>query len=139
MAKSASAAFDQLPKSITAYRVQEFLNRGESQECAFIPSVQLVKNNRCNRSAWPGRANVIPRLNLSKYTQVVAMGKHSKNIAIRRELHPKTRIIMADLAVEGAWDHETVGRSIWILVRKVIRSRGNPFVVPRNLPIASNG
>ena len=53
--------------------------------------------------------NLIPRLNLDAHTEVVAIDKHAKNIAILRKLHPEIRIILADLAEEGAWEHELEG------------------------------
>lgn len=53
--------------------------------------------------------NLIPRLNLDARTEVVAIDRHSKNIAILRELHPEIRTILADLAEEGAWKHELEG------------------------------
>jgi nucleoside-diphosphate-sugar epimerase len=53
--------------------------------------------------------NLIPRLHLDVQTEIVGIDKHSKNIAILRELHPEIRIVLADLAEDGAWKHEFEG------------------------------
>src|ERR1035441_7975028 len=53
--------------------------------------------------------NLIPRLKLDKFNEIVAIDKHHKNIAILRRLHPEIHIVEADLAERGPWEQELEG------------------------------
>lgn len=53
--------------------------------------------------------NLIPLLKQEASTEIVAIDKHPKNVAIFRQLHPEIRIIEADLAERGAWERELTG------------------------------
>jgi nucleoside-diphosphate-sugar epimerase len=53
--------------------------------------------------------NLIPRLKRDTLSEIVAIDKHPKNIAILRQLHPELRVIEADLAEPGAWQQELEG------------------------------
>jgi nucleoside-diphosphate-sugar epimerase len=53
--------------------------------------------------------NLIPRLKRDPSNEIVAIDKHSKNVAILRELHPDMRVVEADLAEPGAWQQELAG------------------------------
>ena len=53
--------------------------------------------------------NLIPRLKALSGSEIVAIDKHPKNIAILRQLHPELRVIEADLAEAGPWQSELEG------------------------------
>jgi nucleoside-diphosphate-sugar epimerase len=47
--------------------------------------------------------NLIPRLRARGYTDIVALDKHTANVAILRKLHPDLTVIEADLARDDGW------------------------------------
>jgi nucleoside-diphosphate-sugar epimerase len=53
--------------------------------------------------------NLIPRLENRGLGELVAIDKHPSNTEMLRRLHPKLRVIHADLAEPGAWQDEFVG------------------------------
>src|ERR1700679_2771153 len=53
--------------------------------------------------------NLLPRLKRKNLGELVAIDKHPQNTAILRQLHPKLRVVEADLAEPGAWQQELEG------------------------------
>jgi nucleoside-diphosphate-sugar epimerase len=53
--------------------------------------------------------NLILRLKAQGFTDLVAIDKHRANSAVLRELHPDTRIIIADLARDDGWQEPLTG------------------------------
>jgi nucleoside-diphosphate-sugar epimerase len=49
--------------------------------------------------------NLIVELKAQGYTNLVAIDKHTHNLAILRALHPEVQTIEADLAESGAYTH----------------------------------
>ena len=47
--------------------------------------------------------NLIPRLKARGYADIVALDKHTANVAILRQLHPDITVIEADLAKHDGW------------------------------------
>jgi nucleoside-diphosphate-sugar epimerase len=58
--------------------------------------------------------NTILMLQEKGYTNLLALDKHHKNIAILRELNPKLEIIEADLAERGEWQDAFKGGDVLI-------------------------
>lgn len=53
--------------------------------------------------------NLIPRLKEVQQWEIVAIDKHANNAAILQRLHPDMRVVIDDLASDGAWQKELEG------------------------------
>jgi nucleoside-diphosphate-sugar epimerase len=53
--------------------------------------------------------NLIVELETRGYSNLVAIDKHEYNLGILRQLHPKVRCVLADLAEHGTWENEFAG------------------------------
>ena len=53
--------------------------------------------------------NLLPRLKRKNLGEIVAIDKHTHNAAILSRYHPEIRVMVADLAIPGAWQQELEG------------------------------
>jgi len=53
--------------------------------------------------------NLLPRLKMRGYTDIVALDKHRSNVRILAGLHPDIQVVEADLAREGGWEETLEG------------------------------
>ncbi|HEX3569803.1 MAG TPA: NAD(P)-dependent oxidoreductase [Acidobacteriaceae bacterium] len=53
--------------------------------------------------------NLIPRLKERQQWEIIAIDKHAKNAATLQRLHPDVRVVVEDIASDGAWQKELEG------------------------------
>lgn len=89
--------------------------------------------------------NLIPRLKGRGY-HIVAVDKHTKNLAILRQLHSDLTILEADLAEPGTWEDAVAGSDALILLQAQIGGidpapfeRNNVTATERALSAAKRG
>ena len=71
--------------------------------------------------------NLIVRLLAQGATDIIAIDKHVHNAEILRRLHPKVRVITADLARDDGWQHELAGADALVIAHAQI---GGPDEAP---------
>ena len=73
--------------------------------------------------------NLVVELRAQGYTQLVAIDKHARNLAVLRELNPGVEAIEADLAEPGAWSDAFAGAAAVVqLHAQITGKRPDDFV-----------
>jgi nucleoside-diphosphate-sugar epimerase len=77
--------------------------------------------------------NLIPRLEASGYTKVVAIDKHPANTSILRQLNPRVSVIEADLATADGWQSTVADTDIVIVAHAQIGGLNRVAFVANNV------
>jgi nucleoside-diphosphate-sugar epimerase len=77
--------------------------------------------------------NLIVELEQQGYNQLVAIDKHAHNLKILQQLHPKVRVVHADLAEPGDWFREFDGASCVVQLHAQITGKTDELFVRNNL------
>lgn len=88
--------------------------------------------NKAIKIVLPGAAglvgqNLVVQLKKQGYTNLVAIDKHTNNLAVLKNLHPDVLCIEADLAEHGAWESVFSGADVVVMLQAQI---GAPTLDP---------
>ena len=77
--------------------------------------------------------NLVVELKAQGYTNIVAIDKHSYNLAILRQLHPDVTVIEQDLAKEGSWTSALDGAACLVQLHAQITGKFPELFVRNNI------
>jgi nucleoside-diphosphate-sugar epimerase len=77
--------------------------------------------------------NLIVEMEQQGYSQLVAIDKHAHNLEILRRLHPRVRVVHADLAEPGDWSQEFNGAGCVVQLHAQITGKTGELFVRNNL------
>ena len=77
--------------------------------------------------------NLVLMLSTLGYSNVVAVDKHANNLRLLSRLNPGVRIVQADLALPGAWEHEMAGAQIVVVLHAQITGKTATLFIRNNI------
>lgn len=77
--------------------------------------------------------NLVTRLKIKGYTNLVVIDKHSTNLAILQNLHPDVTCVCADLAEQGSWDKHFVGADVVVMLQAQIGGNDKSAFIRNNV------
>jgi nucleoside-diphosphate-sugar epimerase len=64
--------------------------------------------------------NLVARLKLRGYQNIVVIDKHQNNLAILKQVQPQLTVIDADLSKPGAWENHFIGANVVVMLQAQI-------------------
>lgn len=77
--------------------------------------------------------NLVVELEARGYSNLIAIDKHEYNLGILRQLHPKVRCVLADLAELGAWVDEFADAACVVQLHAQITGKHSDLFVRNNI------
>jgi nucleoside-diphosphate-sugar epimerase len=91
-----------------------------------------------NKIILPGGAglvgqNLVTRLKIKGYTNIVVIDKHSTNVAILKNLHPDVTVLCADISEPGLWQRHFAGADAVVMLQAQIGGNDPRAFVRNNI------
>lgn len=77
--------------------------------------------------------NLVVELTARGYQNIVAIDKHEYNLGILRQLHPRVRCVLADLANKGTWENEFADAACIVQLHAQITGKHSDLFVRNNI------
>ena len=77
--------------------------------------------------------NLVVELMARGYQNIVAIDKHEYNLGILRQLHPRVRCVLADLANKGTWENEFADAACIVQLHAQITGKHSDLFVRNNI------